>query len=118
GRIDEDDVGRALVGVRERGVTGGERLDRELHTFTDPRDLGRRFRTVELHTVQAGTSDDLHDPLRSLVAEHAHGVHLAWKALDDVADRLRMYLTPARREHEPEGVGIERGGKQRVVFIR
>src|SRR5207248_10411920 len=101
-RVDEDDVRRALAGVRERGVTRGERLDHELHAFTHPRDLGQWLGAVELHTVQTGTPHDLHDSLRPLVAEHPDCVDLARKALDDVADGLRMHLAPTRREHEAE----------------
>ena len=108
-----------LAAARERGIAGRERLDHELHALADPlhlatpargraaaRRAGRRGPTIS--TIAFGP----------LVAEHADGrAPRAAAAARCRGPSRRSTCRAARREHEAERVGVERGREQRVVLV-
>ena len=70
---------------------------------------------TQLDAVKADFRDDGDDPLGPFVAEHADGRDAVREPAGDLAHVGGLYLADAGREHEPERVGADRGGEQRVV---
>ena len=118
GRVDEDDVGRARCRGRERGIAGRERLDHELHALADPLHLARPVRgratarprspaRPTISTIRSGRS------LRKTPTVcTSRGSRRTMSRTVSACD-----LAHARREHEAERVGVERGREQRVVLV-
>ena len=73
---------------------------------------------MQLRGLETDLEHDVHDTLRRVVAEHAHGEHVGRQTPDDVVGLHRLDLTRRRREHEADGIGTESRGQQRIFLVR
>ena len=88
GSVDEEEVGAEVLEAPDGRITGRERLDHRPDAGAHPLRLLGGLVAVQLRRTQAGDADDLDDPLRSLVTEHADRQHVLGQAFGDVAGQL------------------------------